>query len=76
MEGLYARPTLQFSTFLQGMDLMYSDNLKYPGNAIFLVKLTLIPSASDTQNLETILNKAFLTPEEVFKEFKTQSIEI
>ena len=76
MEGLCARPTLQSSTFSQGMDLMYSDNLKYPGNAIFLVEPTLIPSALDTQNLKTTLNEAFLTPEEVSREFKTQSIEI
>ena len=71
MEGLCARPTLQPSTFSQGMDLMYSDDLKYPGNAIFLVELTLIPSTSDTQNHEMILNEAFLTPEEVFREFET-----
>ena len=71
MEGLCARPTLQSSTFSQGMDLMYSDNLKYPGSAIFLVEPTLIPSASDTQNLEITLNEAFLTPEEVSREFKT-----
>ena len=76
MEGLCARPTLQSSTFSQGMDLMYSDDLKYPGNAIFSVEPTLIPSASDTQNLETTLNEAFLTPEEVSREFETQSIEI
>ena len=55
---------------------MYSDDLKYPGNAIFSVEPTLIPSASDTQNLETTLNEAFLTPEEVSREFETQSIEI
>ena len=71
IEGLCARPTLQFSTFSQDMDLMYSDNLKYPRNAIFLVKPTLISSASDIQNLKTALNKAFLTPEKVSREFKT-----
>ena len=76
MERLCAWPTLQSSTFSQGMDLMYSDDLECPGNAIFSIEPTLIPSASDTQNLETTLNEVFLTPEEVSREFETQSIEI
>ena len=76
MEGLRAWPTLESSTSPQGMNLMYSDDLKDPGNAIFLVEPSLVPSISDIWNLETTLDEALLTPEEVSREFETQSAEI
>ena len=55
---------------------MCLNNLKDPRNTIFLVRLNLVVSILDTQNLKIIFNKALLTPEKVSKEFKTHSIEI
>ena len=76
MEGLCAWPTLQSSTFPLGMDLMYSNDLKDLGNAIFSVEPSLVPNVLNTRNLETTLDEALLTPEEVSREFETQSAEI
>ena len=75
-EGLCVWSAPQSSTFLQDIDFVPSNDLKYSENAIFLVEPSLTSSASNIRNLETILDEALLTPEDVSREFETQSAEI
>ena len=75
-KGLRVWSAPQSSTFLPDIDFKPSNNLKDSENAIFLVKLSLTSSASNIRNLKMILDEALLTPEDVSREFKTQSAEI